>query len=36
VIYPDQYHGLKKPSYQKDRIERYIGWFDRFLKATTE
>jgi len=36
VIYPDQYHGLKKPSYQKDRIERYIGWFDRFLKPTAE
>ncbi len=36
VIYPGQYHGLAKPSYQKDRIERYIGWFDRFLKATAE
>ena len=34
VIYPGQFHGLRKPSYQKDRIERYIAWFDRFLKAT--
>ncbi len=34
VIYPGQYHGLAKPSYRLDRIERYIGWFDRFLKAT--
>ena len=34
VIYPGQYHGIRKPSYQKDRIERYIAWFDRFLKAT--
>ncbi len=32
VIYPDQFHGLRKPSYLKDRIERYIAWFDRFLK----
>ncbi len=36
VIYPGQFHGLTKPSYQKDRIERYIAWFDRFLKATAE
>jgi len=36
VIYPGQYHGIKIPSYRVDRIERYIAWFDRFLKATTE
>jgi dipeptidyl aminopeptidase/acylaminoacyl peptidase len=34
VIYPGQFHGLTTPSYQKDRIERYIAWFDRFLKPT--
>jgi len=32
VIYPDQFHGLSKPSYIQDRIERWIAWFDRFLK----
>ena len=32
VIYPGQYHGLTKPSYRKDRHERCIAWFDRFLK----
>jgi dipeptidyl aminopeptidase/acylaminoacyl peptidase len=32
VIYPGQYHGLTKPSYQRDRLERYVAWFDRFLK----
>ena len=31
VIYPAQYHGLTKPSYQRDRAERYVAWFDRFL-----
>ena len=36
VIYPGQYHGLAKPSYRKDRHERYIAWFDRFLKAAEE
>jgi dipeptidyl aminopeptidase/acylaminoacyl peptidase len=32
VIYPGQNHGITKPSYQKDRYERYIAWYDRFLK----
>lgn len=32
VIYPGQFHGLTKPSYQRDRLERYVAWFDRFLK----
>ena len=33
VIYPAQFHGLTIPSYRKDRIERYIAWYDRYLKA---
>jgi dipeptidyl aminopeptidase/acylaminoacyl peptidase len=32
VIYPDQYHLLTRPSYIKDRIRRYLEWFDRYLK----
>ena len=31
VIYPGQHHGINKPSYRKDRMERYLGWYDRFL-----
>jgi dipeptidyl aminopeptidase/acylaminoacyl peptidase len=33
VIYPGQYHGLAKPSYQRDRLERYVAWFGRFLQG---
>ncbi|HEX3556780.1 MAG TPA: S9 family peptidase [Thermoanaerobaculia bacterium] len=33
VIYPNQSHGIVKPSYQKDRYERYIAWYDKHLKA---
>jgi dipeptidyl aminopeptidase/acylaminoacyl peptidase len=33
VIYPAQYHGLTRPSYLRDRVERYVAWFDRFLKG---
>ncbi len=31
VIYPGQFHELTRPSYIKDRLQRYLGWFDRYL-----
>ncbi len=33
VIYPGQNHGIVKPTYQKDRLERYLAWYDRYLKV---
>lgn len=33
VIYPDQYHSITKPSYRMDRVERWVAWYDRFVKA---
>lgn len=33
VIYPGQHHGLRKPSFVRDRLERYTAWYDRFVKA---
>ena len=33
VIYPGQFHGLTVPSYRKDRLERYVAWYDKYLKA---
>lgn len=32
VIYPNQYHGIKRPSYIRDRYERYLAWYDKYLK----
>lgn len=32
VIYPNQNHGLTVPSYIKDRLERHLAWFNRYLK----
>lgn len=32
VVYPGQSHGLRVPSYQKDRYERYLAWYDRWVK----
>jgi dipeptidyl aminopeptidase/acylaminoacyl peptidase len=33
VIYPGQRHDIVRPSFVKDRYERYIAWYDRYLKA---
>ena len=33
VIYPDQHHGISTPSYKKDRLERYVAWYDRYVKG---
>jgi dipeptidyl aminopeptidase/acylaminoacyl peptidase len=33
VIYPGEYHEIRKPSYQRDRLERYVDWYDRHLKT---
>jgi dipeptidyl aminopeptidase/acylaminoacyl peptidase len=32
VIYPNQFHGITIPSYKKDRLERYLAWYDKYLK----
>lgn len=32
IVYPGQFHGISVPSYQKDRIDRYLQWFDQYLK----
>jgi dipeptidyl aminopeptidase/acylaminoacyl peptidase len=32
VVYPGQFHGFTKPSYIKDRYERWMGWWDKYLK----
>jgi dipeptidyl aminopeptidase/acylaminoacyl peptidase len=32
VVYPGQHHSLTIPSYARDRLTRWLGWFDRFLK----
>ncbi|PYT16104.1 MAG: peptidase S9 family protein [Acidobacteria bacterium] len=34
VIYPNEFHGIQRPSYVKDRYERYLAWYDKYLKKT--
>jgi hypothetical protein len=28
-------HGIQRPSYQRDRYERYLGWYDKYIKGKT-
>lgn len=32
VIYPNENHGISRPSYVRDRYERYLSWYDRHLR----
>jgi dipeptidyl aminopeptidase/acylaminoacyl peptidase len=32
VIYPGQFHGIKKPSYILDRYKRFLDWFGKYVK----
>jgi len=32
VVYPGQFHGFTRPSYIKDRYERWLAWWDKYLK----
>ncbi len=33
VIYPGQHHGIRKPTYVRDRLERYVAWYDKYTQA---
>lgn len=32
IIYPGEFHGLRRPSFLKDRMERWVAWYDSHLK----
>ncbi len=32
VIYPNENHGITRPSYVRDRLERYLAWYEKYLK----
>ena len=37
VVYPGEaHHPLRRPSFEKDRFERYLDWYDRYLKGKTK
>lgn len=32
VVYPGETHAIRRPSFQKDRFERYLAWYSKYLK----
>ena len=32
VVYPGEFHEFTRPSFLKDRFERYLAWYDKYLK----
>jgi len=32
VIYPGETHSIRRPSFQQDRLERYLAWYSKYLK----
>lgn len=33
VVYPGEYHEFKAPSHIKDRLERYLAWYNHYVKG---
>ncbi|MCJ7590044.1 MAG: S9 family peptidase [Woeseiaceae bacterium] len=33
VVYPDESHGISRPSFRKDRWERYLAWYDNYVRG---
>jgi dipeptidyl aminopeptidase/acylaminoacyl peptidase len=31
VVYPGQFHGFTRPSFIKDRYQRWFDWYDKYL-----
>ena len=33
ILYPGEFHGLRRPSFLKDRMDRWMAWYDGHLKT---
>lgn len=36
VVYPGESHGIRRPSFQKDRYERYLAWYGKYVKGEAD
>ncbi len=34
IVYPGQFHGFTRPSFVKDRYQRWFDWYDKYVKGT--
>jgi len=33
IVYPDESHGISRPSFRKDRWQRYLDWYDDYVRG---
>ena len=33
VVYPDESHGISRPSFRRDRWQRYLDWYDDYVRG---
>jgi acetyl esterase/lipase len=31
IVYPGQFHGFTRPSFIRDRYERWLAWYDHYV-----
>ena len=36
IVYPGEFHGIMRPSFQKDRLQRNIDWYEKYLKPVRQ
>ena len=34
IVYPGEPHGIRRPSFQRDRLDRYVAWYKKYLAPT--
>ena len=32
VVYPGEHHGIRRPSFEKDRWERWLAWYGKYMR----
>jgi len=32
VVYPGEYHSISRPSFRRDRLQRYVDWYGKYLQ----
>ena len=35
VVYPDEFHGIARPSFVRDRLSRYLDWYAQYLHTAS-
>ena len=33
VVYPGEHHGFQRPTFRKDRLQRWLDWYDLYVKG---